>query len=72
MLDEGRDSLLLDPSIAYFRQVLKSVRAKVALDAYLSFINDSVGWASGSVYDTGWHHRQGPVIIRYQNGDWKY
>ena len=41
VIDEVRDSLVLDPKIAEFKQVLKSARTKVALDAYSSVINDS-------------------------------
>ena len=40
VFDEMRDSLLLDPKIADFKQVLKSARTKVVLDAYSSVIED--------------------------------
>ena len=41
VLEEVRDSLVLDPKIADFKLLLKSARIKVALDAYSSFIKDS-------------------------------
>jgi len=40
-LDSVRDSLELDPKIADFKQLLKSARIKVVLDAYSSVVKDS-------------------------------
>ena len=39
-LDSVRDSLILDPRIADFKQVLKSARLKIVLDAYSSIVKD--------------------------------
>ena len=41
VLDEVRDSLVLDPKIADFKQVLKSARTRVSLEAYSSVMKES-------------------------------
>ena len=40
-LDSVRDSLVLDPKIADFKQVLKSARTRVSLEAYSSVMKES-------------------------------